>query len=171
MASRMIRTGLAIASGILMLIMAGAWASAQNTNGAPEPFRGGRGRGGPGGPGGAMGFLEPFPMLASQLGLSDTQMQQIKSIATSHADEWKALLDKERAARQALQTAIASTQFDELTIRQRSAELAAVEADAAVARARARAEAIALLTADQQAKLKEIESQPLRARGRGPRGQ
>jgi len=162
------RTGLAIGSGIIMLIMAaGGWGSAQNTNGAPTPFRAGdqgRGRGGRGGPGGPMGFLEPFPMAASQLGLSDSQMDQIKSIAMSHADEWKALADKEREARQALQTAIAAVPFDELTIRQKSAALAAVEADAAVARARARAEVIPLLTADQQAKLKDIESQGPRAR-------
>src|SRR5262249_58902704 len=100
-----------------------------------------------------------------------TQMEQIRSIATSHADEWKALADKEREARQALQTAIAAVPFDELTIRQKSAALAAVEADAAVGRARARAEVIPLLTTDQQAKLKEIESEAPRGRGgRRPRG-
>ena len=57
-------------------------------------------------------------------------------------------------------------QFDEVTIRQRSAELASVQADVAVARARVRAEAVQILTADQQAKLKEIESQLPRGRGR-----
>ena len=115
-----------------------------------------------------MALLEPLRMAVSQVGLTDAQKDQIKAIAQSHADEWKGLADRERQARQALDTAIAGTQFDEVTIRQRSAELSAVEADVAVAPARVRAEAVQILTADQQAKLKEIESQ--RPRGRGRRG-
>ena len=105
-----------------------------------------------------MGFLGPMAMMASRLELTDTQKDQIKSIAQSHADEWKALLDREQQARQAQQAAIALAQFDEITIRQRSAELAAVEADAAVARARARGELLQILTTAQLAKLKEMES-------------
>jgi Spy/CpxP family protein refolding chaperone len=116
-----------------------------------------------------MALLEPFRMAASQIGLSDTQKDQIKGIAQSHADEWKGLADRERQARRGLQTAIAAAQFDEVAIRQRSAELSAIEADIAVARARVRAEAMQFLTADQQTKLKEIESQI--PQGRGRRGQ
>ena len=151
---------------ILALSMAAGYASAQNTNGDPAPFRGGRGRG-PGGPGGGlMGFLGPMAMMASQLELSDAQEDQMKSIAQSHADEWKGLLDREQQARRAQQAAIASPQFDEVIIRQRSAELAAIDADASVARARARGELLQVLTADQQAKLKDIESKGGR-RGNG----
>ena len=155
---------------ILALSMAAGYASAQNTNGDPAPFRGGRGRGpgGPGGPGGGlMGFLGPIAMMASQLELSDAQKDQMKSIAQSHADEWKGLLDREQQARRAQQAAIASPQFDEVLIRQRSAELAAIDADASVARARARGELLQVLTTDQQAKLKDIESKGAR-RGNGP---
>jgi protein CpxP len=115
-----------------------------------------------------MAFLEPLRMAASQLGVTDSQKDQIKAIADSHADEWRGLADRERQARQALQTAIAAPQFDEVTIRQRSAELGAIEADAAVARARVRAEVFQVLTPDQQAKMKELESQG--PRGRGPLG-
>jgi periplasmic protein CpxP/Spy len=164
------RLGLAVASAIIVLGIANSWASAQNTNGGPAPFSGGpgrgRGAGGPGGPGGAMALLEPFRMAASQIGLSDTQKDQIKGIAQSHADEWKGLADRERQARRGLQTAIAAAQFDEVAIRQHSAELSAIEADIAVARARVRAEAMQLLTADQQTKLEEIESQIPQGRGR-----
>ena len=113
-----------------------------------------------------MGVLEPFRMAASQLGLSDAQKGQIKAIAESHAEEWKGLADRERQGRQALRTAISAPQFDEVMVRQRSAELGAVEADIAVAQARARAEAIQVLTDDQRAKLKEIESQFPQGRGR-----
>jgi protein CpxP len=114
-----------------------------------------------------MGFLGPIAMMASQLELSDAQKDQMKSIAQSHADEWKGLLDREQQARRAQQAAIASPQFDEVLIRQRSAELAAIDADASVARARARGELLRVLTTDQQTKLKEIESKGGR-RGNGP---
>jgi len=167
MTRRINALGLKAGVMILALSMAAGYASAQNTNGDPAPFRGGRGRG-PGGPGGGlMGFLGPMAMMASQLGLSDAQKDQMKSIAQSHADEWKGLLDREQQARRAQQAAIASPQFDEVVIRQRSAELAAVDADASVARARARAELLQVLTTEQQAKLKEIESRGPR-RGNGP---
>jgi Spy/CpxP family protein refolding chaperone len=162
------RLSLFVVAAVLVLGMANSWASFQNTNGGGPPFSGqGRGPGpyGRGGPG-PMGVLEPFRMAASQLGLSDAQKGQIKAIAESHADEWKGLAERERQGRQALRTAISAPQFDEVIVRQRSAELGAVEADIAVAQARARAEAIQVLTDDQRAKLKEIESQFPQGRGR-----
>ena len=171
------RLGPATSAAVLVLGLAAAFASAQNTNGDAPPFRGGRGQGrgpgGPGGPGGPMGLLEPFRMMAPQLDLSDAQKAQITSLAQSHADEWKGLLDREAQARQAQQAAINATPFDEVLIRQRSAELAAADADAAVARARARGEFLQVLTTAQQATLKEMESRqgpPLRGAGGGRRG-
>jgi Spy/CpxP family protein refolding chaperone len=170
MTLRFKRLSLIVAAATLVLGLANSWASAQNTNGGGPPFSGapgpGRGPGGRGGSGGPMGILEPLRMAASQIGLSDAQKEQIKAIAQSHADEWKGLADRERQGRQALRAAVSAPQFDEVTIRQRSAELGAVEADVAVAQARARAEAIQVLTADQRAKLKEIESQFPQGRGR-----
>ena len=168
MTRRIKLVGLTAGVAILALSMAAGHASAQNTNGDPAPFRGGRGRG-PGGPvaGALTSFLGPVAMMASQLELTDAQKEQIKAIAQSHADEWKGLLDREQQARRAQQVAIASPQFDEVTIRQQSAELAAVEADAAVARARARGELLQILNTAQLAKLKEMESNGSR-RGNGP---
>jgi Spy/CpxP family protein refolding chaperone len=117
-----------------------------------------------------MGFL---PMAAVQLDLSDTQKAQIQGIAQSHADEWKTLVDRQQQARRALDASINAAQFDEVLIRQHSAELAAIDADAAVARARARGEVVQLLTPDQQAKLKTLESRATAREGgpgrRGPR--
>jgi len=117
-----------------------------------------------------MSFLGPVAMMASQLGLTDAQKDQLKSIAQSHAEEWKALLTREQQARQAQQRAVNAAQFDELTIRQRSADLAAIEADIAVARARARGELLQVLTTDQQAKLQEMQANGPRGRGPGRRG-
>jgi periplasmic protein CpxP/Spy len=155
-------------AAILVLGMAGALVSAQQPGGAP-PQRGGRGPGGAGGFG-PLGLLGPLPMMAQQLALTDTQKDQIRSLAQSHADEWKALLDHETQARTAEQAAIVALPFDEVTIRQKSAELAAVQADVAVARARARGELLQILTPDQQATLKQLESRGGRGPGPGGRG-
>ena len=129
----------------------------QNTNQPPAPFMG-RGRGGPGGPGGMMGLLPP---LGRELQLTDSQRDQIKAIADSHRDEWRSLADRGRTAHEALNAAIMTDPIDEGLIRQKSSEVAAVEADLAVARAHARAEVFQLLTADQKAKVQEFK------RGRG----
>jgi periplasmic protein CpxP/Spy len=173
MTCRFGRVGLKAGVLILALSSAAAYASAQNTSDDQNPFRGGRGRGpgGPGGPAGpAMGFLGSVAMMVSQLGLTASQKDQLKSIAQSHSEEWKALLTREQQARQAQQAAVDAAQFDEVTIRQRSADLAAIEADIAVARARARGELLQVLTTDQQSKLQEMQANGFRGRGPGRRG-
>jgi Spy/CpxP family protein refolding chaperone len=142
-------------------VTAGAFVHAQdqNTNRPPRPFMGPGGRGGPGrfgGPGGPMGML---PMLGRELNLTDTQKDQIKAIADSHKDEWKAIGDRERAARTALNDLVMGDTIDEAAIRQKSADVAAVEADAAVARAHAHAEVFQILTADQKTQLKNLQAQ------------
>ena len=109
-----------------------------------------------GGPGGPMGML---PMLAHELNITDAQKAQIKTIADSHRDEWKALGDRARTAHQALEQAVTADSVDEGLIRQRSAEVAAVEADMAVARARTHAEVFQLLTPEQKTQAKTLQSQ------------
>jgi len=152
------------AAVIALAAGAGAFVHAQDQNTSPQPpaFRGrGMGPGGPGrfgGPGGPMGML---PMLGRQLGLTDTQRDQIKTIAAAHKDEWKALADRARAARVALDEAITAGTVDEAAIRQKSAEAAAVDADIAVARAHAHAEVAQILTADQKAQLKNMRARRL----------
>ena len=145
-----------------------------NTNQPPPPFmgRGPGGRGGPGGPGGPGGqgrMLGMLPMLGREIQLTDTQRDQIKAIADSHKDEWKGLFDRERTARTALDAAVTADAIDENAIRQKSAEVAAVDADLAVARAHAHAEVFQLLTADQKTKVKELRA-ALNARRQSPRG-
>ena len=147
------RLALGLATGVLVLgVGAGVYATAQNTNQDPRPFsRGGR----MGGPGGPMGML---PMLARELNLTDAQKAQIKTIADSHRDEWKALGDRARTAHEALQQAVTADAVDEGLIRQRSAEVAAVEADMNVARARTHAEVFQLLTPEQKTQAKTLQS-------------
>jgi Spy/CpxP family protein refolding chaperone len=103
-----------------------------------------------------MGML---PMLGPRIGLTDAQKEQIKTIADSHKDEWKALAARGRAAHMALDDAIAADAVDDGLIRQKSAEPSAVEADVAVARAHARAEVLQILTADQKAQLKTMQAE------------
>ena len=162
MTSTVTRIALGAAATLVALgVGAGAFIHAQdqNTNPRPHPFMGrGMGRGGPGGwsgPGGPMGML---PMLGRAVELTDAQKDQIKTIADSHTEEWKALADRGRAAHQALNDAVTADAVDDALIRQNSAEVAAVDADVAVARAHAHAEVLQVLTADQKAKLKTMQA-------------
>ena len=160
------RIALGVGATVLALgVSAGLYASAQNTNQDPPPFRsggpggpGGPGRwGGPGrgGPGGPMGML---PMFGREIGLTDAQRDQIKAIADSHKDDWKALADRARTAHEALNDAVTADTIDEATIRQKSAEVAAVDADMAVARAHAHAEVFQILTSDQKTQVKKMQA-------------
>lgn len=168
MTAAVTRIALTFGAGLIALgVSAGAYVHAQdqNTNPQPPPFRGrGMGPGGPGrGPGGPMGML---PMLGPRIGLTDAQKDQIKAIADTHKDDWKALADRSRAAHTAVDAAISADTIDEATIRQKSAEAAAVEADIAVARAHARAEVGQILTADQKAQLKTMQAEMTQRKGR-----
>ena len=135
-------------------IAAAVHASTQNTADRQGPFMGRPGRmamlGSP---------LGRLRAIAPRLGLSDAQKGQIKGIVQSHRDEWKALADRAASARNALSDAMKADTIDDNVIRQRSADVAAVRADMAVAFAHARTEIVQVLTPDQQAQLKTIESQ------------
>jgi Spy/CpxP family protein refolding chaperone len=109
-----------------------------------------------------MGML---PMLGRELNLTDTQKDQIKAIAGAHKDEWTSLADRERTAHAALNDLVMADTVDEAAIRQKSAEVAAVDADAAVARAHAHAEVSQILTADQRAQLKNLRAEMQKRRG------
>ena len=82
------------------------------------------------------GGLGPLRMIAARLGLTDAQKSQIKTIMQSHGEEWKDLAARAATARKALHDAVTADAIDDNAIRQASAGVAAVEADAAVARAR-----------------------------------
>jgi Spy/CpxP family protein refolding chaperone len=166
MTSTVKRIALGVGASIVALgVTAGVYAHAQdqNTNQDPRSFRGrGMGPGGPGGRGGPMGPAGPMgmlPMFGARLGLTDAQIDQIKNIAESHKGEWKSIADRARTAHEALEDAVTADAIDEGLIRQRSAEVAAVEADMAVARAHTFAEVVQILTADQKAQLKTMQAE------------
>src|SRR5678809_536241 len=93
-----------VAAGIAVMALATAAPMLVAQQRGPGPGFGGPppgGRGGPGmrGPGGPMGLGPGF----AQLDLSDDQKAQIKSIAESHRDEFRAAGDKARAAHEGMQ--------------------------------------------------------------------
>jgi protein CpxP len=152
------RTMLGLVAATAVLVGAGAYATAQdqNTNPTPRPFTGrGFGHGGPG----LMGPMGMLPRLGRALQLTDAQRDQIKAIAASHRDEWQALGTRARTAHQALQAAVTANTIDETLIRQKSADVATVDADLAVARAHGYAEVLQVLTAEQKTKLNELKAQ------------
>ncbi len=182
------RIGVGFGIGLLALTAsAGTYALAQNTNADPRPFIGrglgsggpmGPGRRGPGGPGtgGPMGPEGPLGMLrmmGPRLGLTDAQKDQIKNLAETRRDEWKGLADRARAAHEALHDVITAETVDEALIRQRSAEVAAIEADLAVARARTHAEVWQILTPEQKAQAQAFQAEAknrMKERAGGRRG-
>ncbi len=124
--------------------------------GGPGPFGRG-GRGGPGGPGGPMGALGP--MMIERLDLTTDQRDRVKQILDSHREDQQAIGKRAMAAHDALDAAMTSDSFDETLIRARAADVAAVEADETVLRARIYAEVLQILTSDQQARLKTMQTE------------
>ena len=98
-------------------------------------------------------------MFGREIGLTDTQRDQIKAIADSHKDEWQAIGDRARKAHEALNEAVTAETVNDALIRQKSAEVAAIDADMAVARAHAHAEVFQILTADQKAQIKKRQAE------------
>ena len=108
---------------------------------------------GPGGPLGELGFM------FRQLDLSDAQREQVRTVMQSHEAAFKEIGQRMRTAREALDAVVTADTVDEAAIRAKSADVGAVEADAAVLRAKVHQEVFSLLTAEQQAKAKELKAQ------------
>ena len=151
------RFGLGLSAAVIALgLSAAVYASTQNTAQGPGPFRGRRPlltRLATG------GRAAPMARLARRLGITDAQKAQIKAVMQSHREERQALARRAADARAALRAAVTADTPDETAIRQRSAELAAVQADMAVARARVQAEVFQQLTPEQRAQAKTLRSQ------------
>lgn len=145
------RKGLIAMTVVALTMTAVPLAMAQGGGGG----RGGRGmgRGGPGAEFGRMAFG------LRQLDLSDAQRTQIRTIMQSRRDEFKALGEKARAARNRLQDAVRADSVNEEAIRTASGDLAQVQADIAVLRARVHQEVVATLTPEQQQQAKQLRAE------------
>ena len=155
------KTSLAAALAVVTIATAAPMLMAQDQ---PQ-HRQGPGFGGPGGPGmrrgGPMGFGPGF----RELDLTDDQKAQLKSIAESHHDEFRAAGEKARAAHDGMQALVEADSINEAAIRAKSAEIAAAEAEVMILNAKVRQESMQILTSEQQQKLKELRAAPPRRRG------
>jgi Spy/CpxP family protein refolding chaperone len=102
--------------------------------------------------------LGPAGLPLQQLDLSDGQREQVRGIVESHAAAVRDVGARMHAARQGLEALVTADVVDEASIREKSAEVAGVEADFAVLRARIHHELLAILTAEQQARARELRA-------------
>jgi len=116
--------------------------------------------GGPGhgrGPRGGVGQRGDLGLRGIEL--TDAQRDQVQKILQSHQEARQAAHTKMREAHRGLAEATRAEVIDEAAIRARSADVATAMADEAILRAKIRAEVNGILTAEQQATLKERATQ------------
>jgi periplasmic protein CpxP/Spy len=94
-----------------------------------------------------------------QLDLTAEQREQVRAVFQQHRAELQAIGERAAAARRTLRDAEIAEPLNEGVIRAKAAELAAVEADAAVLRAQVHGEVFRLLTPEQQAKARTLREQ------------
>lgn len=146
----------AVAAGVVLVVGATALTHAREQGPGGYGPGGGFGRRGPGGPGpGGRGGMVPG---LRALDLSEAQREQVKAVMETHQAEFEAQARKLGPAHQALRDVITAETLDETAIRQRAAELAAVEAEGAVLQARVHAQVWALLTPEQQQKARDAKA-------------
>jgi Spy/CpxP family protein refolding chaperone len=153
MRSILIRT---IVSGVLAVtflsVVAPAIVRAQTPDGGPA-LDASLGR--PGAPARLLGPL--FPILR-RLQLTPDQRGQVRQILLGHREDFRNLIQRAVKGRKALFSAVYLDPFDEGVIRDRSADVAAVQADEAVLRATIRTEIFGVLTPEQLARaIKALE--------------
>jgi Spy/CpxP family protein refolding chaperone len=95
--------------------------------------------------------------LIREIGLTDNQRLRMAEIQRSHEDDVISAGRRLREARQALDRAIRSEQFDERQVNQYIEDLAAAQADQVRLQARIRARMRGVLTSDQMMRLNELE--------------
>ena len=166
------KTSLAAALAVVTIAAAAPMLIAQDQPQRRQgPGFGGPPPGGPGMPGmrrGPMGF---GPELR-ELDLTDDQKAQLKSIAESHHDEFRAAGEKARAAHDGMEALVDADSINESAIRAKSAEIAAAEAEVMILNAKVRQESMQVLTSEQLQKMKELRaSREGQMRQRKPRGQ
>lgn len=94
-----------------------------------------------------------------KLGLTDEQVSQIRAILKEDKQNLMNLFSRMHEARTGLRDAIHSADANESSVRAASAKVANVEADLAVERLKLFGKISPILTADQRAKLQELQAQ------------
>lgn len=154
--------------GVLSLVAGVTLTSLSAQEQQPGPRQRGmwaqRGPGGPGGPGGMRGPggpggpLGPAQFMLRQLDLTEAQRGQVKAIVDGHKADFQEIGTRMQAAREALGAAMEVSPVNPQGIREASAAVAAVEADANVLHATVRDEVFSILTDEQKAKAAELKA-------------
>jgi Spy/CpxP family protein refolding chaperone len=108
--------------------------------------------------------------MAQQLGLSDAQQQQIKTIMQAEKPKIQPLMQELKQERQQMNSLTESGNFDEAAVRAAASKQAQTETDLAVERARVKSQIFAVLTPDQRTKAQEMEKSFEGRRGRWGHG-
>jgi len=93
------------------------------------------------------------------LNLTDAQKQELQDVRMRHRDEMRQAEERLRAALEAQRHAVEAIPLDEGGIRATSQALVEAQTEAAIIQARVHAESWAILTPEQQAQAKQLESQ------------
>ena len=93
------------------------------------------------------------------LDLSDAQREAIRNIAEQNRSEGSGMAEQLGPARAFLHEAVMADVVNESTIRARAADVARLEADAAVQRAYVNAQIWQVLTPDQRAELRQLQAE------------
>jgi Spy/CpxP family protein refolding chaperone len=96
--------------------------------------------------------------LKEKFGLTDEQLDKIKTEFGAHKETIKDITSRLHAARTNLRDTIQKSGVSEADVRAAAAKLAAVEADAAVLRSKLFGKVNSILTDQQRAKLKEVNT-------------
>lgn len=132
-------------TAVLAVLLAGA-AYAQG----PGPGAGGRG---PDGFGRGMGL----PLRA--LNLTDAQQQQIRTLTQQNRQQNRAAFDRLRTAMEAQRKAVAAIPANEALIRSTTQDLVEAQTEVAIQQARLQTEIFGLLTPEQQAEAKKLQTE------------
>jgi Spy/CpxP family protein refolding chaperone len=116
--------------------------------------------GGPGGPGrGLSGRIGASGLPVRQLNLTDAQQQLVRDIRQQHRATLRQLEERLRAATESEQAAIQTVPLNEGLIRSSSGALTAARTDLAIEQGRIYNEVWTILTPDQQAQAKKLQSE------------
>ena len=135
-----------LAVGLMSMLVLTTHASAQPPSDGPRSFRDG------GGPRGMFAGLR-------QLDLSEDQREELRALREQNRGEGEARREQLRIARQALTDAVMTDAVNESLIRALAAELATLEADAAVQTAHRHAAMLQILTPSQREELEALRAE------------
>jgi Spy/CpxP family protein refolding chaperone len=133
-----------------------------------QGFPGGPGRGGPGGPGHGPGLERLLHRLGDELGLTDTQRDEIDAILAAGQPTVEALREQLVDARQAFRDSNDPVIFDEAAARAFAESQSQLHADLMVETMRLHSQVLSVLTEEQREQLDELRAR--RGQGRHRRG-